>query len=325
VDLWWHEDQFHPSKYGAYLSALVHFATITRLNPLMLGSAEHSASDLGIASDVAVGLQRVAQSVVEPDVTAPSSTATLSAEPNANGWFAAPVAVSLAASDNVRGSGIQDIQYAAAGGDTSAGTTGASGNVTLAGEGTSTFTWHARDRAGNEEAAHSLVVRIDVTPPVLALPANFAVDATGPGGAAVTYVATATDNSGLAPTFACSPLSGAVLPIGADSVSCTATDAAGHSSTASFIVTVRGGADQINGLVSAIAALAGQINHGTLTSLTGHLTRALAAGADPAACEYLANFERQAAGLPAKVLPAAAAAELLAGVRRVRAVQGCAA
>jgi hypothetical protein len=169
------------------------------------------------------------------------------------------------------------------------------------------------------------VVRIDLTAPVLALPANFAVNATGPGGAAVTYVATATDNSGLAPTVACSPLSGAVLPIGADSVSCTATDAAGHSSTASFIVTVRGGADQINGLVSAIAALAGQINHGTLTSLTGHLTRALAAGADPAACEYLANFERQAAGLPAKVLPAAAAAELLAGVRRVRAVQGCAA
>ena len=34
----WHTDYFHPSKYGSYLSAAVHFATITGLNPLILGA-----------------------------------------------------------------------------------------------------------------------------------------------------------------------------------------------------------------------------------------------------------------------------------------------
>src|SRR5204863_436578 len=34
IDLW-HTDFFHPSKYGSYLSALVQFATLTRMNPMM--------------------------------------------------------------------------------------------------------------------------------------------------------------------------------------------------------------------------------------------------------------------------------------------------
>jgi len=60
VDLWWHEDQFHSSTYGTYLSALVLFGAITRIDPMSFGVNERAASDLGIGKVEALGLQRVA-------------------------------------------------------------------------------------------------------------------------------------------------------------------------------------------------------------------------------------------------------------------------
>lgn len=60
VDLWWHEDQFHSSKYGSYLSALVIFGTITGVDPTSFGANEKAASDLGIEATHALRLQRVA-------------------------------------------------------------------------------------------------------------------------------------------------------------------------------------------------------------------------------------------------------------------------
>ncbi len=59
-DLWWHEDQFHPSAYGAYLSALVIFGTVTGIDPDSFGANEQAAADLGLAKVDAVRLQRVA-------------------------------------------------------------------------------------------------------------------------------------------------------------------------------------------------------------------------------------------------------------------------
>ena len=321
VDLWWHEDQFHPSKYGAYLSALVHFATITRLNPLMLGPGERGAADLGISPEVAVKLQRVAQSTVELDVTAPTSTATLSFAPNANGWHNAPVVVGLAATDNARGAGVAEIEYSATGAHVATGAVGAAGAVTIASEGVTTFTWFAEDRAGNAEAARSIVLRVDATPPAISLPASFAIDATSPAGAVVTYAAAATDNSGLVPALSCAPASGATLPIGTAAVACSATDVAGNGSTGSFLVTVRGAADQANTLLAAVSGLQG-VNFGVVTSLTQQLQRAMAA-TTPASCAEYEKFEKHAANLPAKVLPAEQAAALAAAAQRIRAAQGC--
>lgn len=59
-DLWWHEDQFHPSGHGAYLSALVMFGAITRIDPASFGAAERAARDLGIAPLHAMQMQTVA-------------------------------------------------------------------------------------------------------------------------------------------------------------------------------------------------------------------------------------------------------------------------
>ena len=59
VSLWW-DDNFHPSRYGSYLSALTLFGTITGVDPRSMGAGDSAASDLGIDASVAVALQNVA-------------------------------------------------------------------------------------------------------------------------------------------------------------------------------------------------------------------------------------------------------------------------
>ncbi|MDO9495590.1 MAG: HYR domain-containing protein [Nocardioides sp.] len=84
----------------------------------------------------------------------------------------------------------------------------------------------------------ALVVPPDTSPPVLDLPADIAVDATGSTGAVVAYTVSATDDTDPSPTVVCVPASGSTFPIGTTPVDCTATDDAGNSDTGSFDVTV---------------------------------------------------------------------------------------
>jgi hypothetical protein len=135
----WHTDYFHPSKYGSYLSAAVHFATITGINPLRLGANEQAATDLGIAPDVAQKLQRVAQAVVAPDTVPPVTTATVSPAPDALGWNTGDVTASFSAVDNPGGSLVDSI---------------VPGNsVTITAEGVTNVTYYAVDRAGQRRGA----------------------------------------------------------------------------------------------------------------------------------------------------------------------------
>ncbi|HEY2899879.1 MAG TPA: HYR domain-containing protein [Polyangia bacterium] len=76
-------------------------------------------------------------------------------------------------------------------------------------------------------------------PPVISVPANVVVEATGPTGAKVTYVATASDVRDGALNPVCSPASGSMFSIGTKTVTCRATDSGGLSASASFTVTVR--------------------------------------------------------------------------------------
>ncbi len=78
----------------------------------------------------------------------------------------------------------------------------------------------------------------DTTAPVLSLPADMTVEATGATGEAVSYTVTATDDVDPSPAVECSPASGSTFPLGETTVDCTATDAAGNSSSESFTVTV---------------------------------------------------------------------------------------
>src|SRR6185312_1276056 len=72
----------------------------------------------------------------------------------------------------------------------------------------------------------------------LTVPANVTVEATGANGAPSTFTVSATDLFDGTVATICTPASGSTFPFGPTTVSCTATDAHGNHSTASFIVTV---------------------------------------------------------------------------------------
>nr|MDQ3967072.1 HYR domain-containing protein [Thermoproteota archaeon] len=97
----------------------------------------------------------------------------------------------------------------------------------------------------------------DTIPPVVTVPPNLTLDATGAEGALGIYVLTAQDNvDGTARlengsslitqdnvggniAISCAPPSASVFPVGTTTVQCSATDAAGNRGTASFTVAVR--------------------------------------------------------------------------------------
>lgn len=75
--------------------------------------------------------------------------------------------------------------------------------------------------------------------PSLNVPANMTVEASGPGGAAVSYTATASDAQDVSLTPSCSPASGSTFPIATMTVNCSVTDSGGLTANRSFTVTVR--------------------------------------------------------------------------------------
>jgi hypothetical protein len=103
---------------------------------------------------------------------------------------------------------------------------------------TLTRTYRATDVCGNFSECTQVITVNDQTAPVITCPANITV--TTPVGsctAVVNFTVTATDNCG-AVTIVSNPASGSVFPIGTTTVTSTATDACGNSSTCTFTVTV---------------------------------------------------------------------------------------
>jgi hypothetical protein len=104
--------------------------------------------------------------------------------------------------------------------------------------GENTITCAAVDVSGNRGTASATVRVVDTTAPTVSPPTLSPTDATGPEGATVTYTATASDAVSGSITPTCTPASGSTFPIGATTVTCTATDAAGNTGSATFDVTV---------------------------------------------------------------------------------------
>ncbi len=80
---------------------------------------------------------------------------------------------------------------------------------------------------------------LDLTTPVIHSVSDIAVEATSGDGAVVTFEVTAYDaydERPIEPT--CQPASGSTFPLGVTEVTCTATDSAGNSVTATFTITV---------------------------------------------------------------------------------------
>src|SRR4029078_7410540 len=93
---------------------------------------------------------------------------------------------------------------------------------------------------GRTEAPGGSTVRAhDAPKPVVTVPEDMTVEATGPDGATVDYdEVTATDDVDGAVEVTCDKASGTGFPLGDTPVTCSATDAAGNAGENSFTVTV---------------------------------------------------------------------------------------
>lgn len=97
------------------------------------------------------------------------------------------------------------------------------------------------DDKGNTGSATVLVTVIeppDGIAPSITAPASLTAEATSPGGAIVTFTATANDNRDGTVAVTCAPASGATFPLGTTRVGCTASDAAGNTAHHEIAVTV---------------------------------------------------------------------------------------
>ena len=80
---------------------------------------------------------------------------------------------------------------------------------------------------------------VDNPPSFANIPSGLTVEANGPSGSAVNYTPpTASDDTDGPRPVSCTPGSGSTFPLGSTSVTCTATDLAGHQAEASFTVAV---------------------------------------------------------------------------------------
>ncbi|HXG93318.1 MAG TPA: HYR domain-containing protein [Blastocatellia bacterium] len=103
--------------------------------------------------------------------------------------------------------------------------------------GTTSVTCTATNAGGAASCSFTVTVRDNERPAITGL-ANISTSAaSGRCSAVVSYNPSATDNCSLA-SITCSPPSGSVFPVGTTTVTCTATDSAGNSSSAAFTVTV---------------------------------------------------------------------------------------
>jgi parallel beta-helix repeat protein len=123
----------------------------------------------------AAGYDASAESVVQvvEDVAAdripPVTTASVSAGATLEGWNRANFGVTLTAQDEANGSGVRAIVYSASGAQTIDPTSaaGATANIGITAEGTTTIAFHAIDHAGNAEATTTITVRLDKTAPIV--------------------------------------------------------------------------------------------------------------------------------------------------------------
>ena len=185
------------------MSAGYSIASIT--NPKIgLISAANTAAGAGITATFSfftLGKDEFCEPGVEPttDTAAPTTTLTIPAANGQAGWYTTRPSFTLAAADEMGGSGIASTEYRIAGGAWTPYTAA----VSVTGQGARLVEYRSTDKAGNVEAIKSLTVKIDTAAPTstLTIPA-----ATGDHGWYTTRpsftlaAADGTDGSGLGST-----------------------------------------------------------------------------------------------------------------------------
>jgi hypothetical protein len=187
-----------------------------------------------------------------------------------------------------------------------------SGPRAAVGLGNQTASCSYTDTGGASASAEATYSIVDTTKPLLSLPADIVVDATGPGGAAVSFTASAQDAVDGPVAVTCLPASGSTFAIGATQVDCNAVDLAVNVANGSFTVTVGGADEQIDELAGLIESfnLASGFESGLLEKLAG-------------GCKDLEALAKQAKAQSGKKLTRAQADQIIAAVSRIRGVLGC--
>jgi len=107
--------------------------------------------------------------------------------------------------------------------------------------GETAVTWKAADASGNSSACTQTVTVVDTTPPVLTVPGDVTAEQAETAGTVVPLTATATDLCDVSVEITSDALP--IYPVGHTTVTFTATDDCGNSSSASMTVTVQGPPD----------------------------------------------------------------------------------
>ena len=159
------------------------------------------------------------------------------------------------------------------------------------------------------------MVTIDTHGPTLTAD-GLTADATGPDGAVVDYSIDAIDTFDQDPTVACSAAVGSLFPIGDTTLNCTSKDDAGNATTASFTVHVRGAAEQLASLATAVSRV------GPGSSLADKISAAQTAltANDTATSSILNAFMQEVAAQRGKTIPVATAAALRDAATQISAI-----
>ena len=175
------------------------------------------------ATDAADNSATSSFTVTVRDTTAPTITLPANQTLEATGPDGAIATFSASANDLVSGS--VEVTYSSPSGSSFA-------------LGTNIVTVTATDAAGNTATDTFTVTVRDTTAPVITVPETITAEATSSDGAIVTLVGSATDlvNGTVPVTF--SPATNTNFPIGETTVTATATDTAGNTSTATLVVKV---------------------------------------------------------------------------------------
>jgi hypothetical protein len=145
-------------------------------------------------------------------------------------------------------------------------------------------------------------------------------NATSSSGAAVTYSVSATDPDDALASLKCAPASGSTFPIGTTTVTCTAADTHGNTSTATFTVHVKGATEQLADLAAAVAG----VGPGTsLADKVAQVETSLTANDKTDACSTLTAFTNQVKAQTGKTIPASEASTLIADALQIKTLLGC--